>query len=166
MEHTLNLIVHAVAIGVGATAVMDIWAVFLRRGFGVASLDLALLGRWIGHLARGRVRHESIARAACVQHERVIGWAAHYTIGVAFAAALLATWGLDWLNRPTLLPALAVSSATLVAPFFVMQPAMGLGIAASRAPRPNVARVRSVVTHTVYGVGLYASARLWAVVTG
>ena len=162
----LDIMPSAVAIGVGATVVMDLWALLLRRGFGVASLDLALLGRWIGHLARGRVRHESIARSASVRHERVIGWTAHYTIGVAFAALLLAIWGPDWLNQPTLIPALIVSSATLVAPFFVMQPAMGAGIAASRTPRPNVARLRSVVTHTVYGVGLYTSAWVWAVLTG
>lgn len=165
MTNTLDIIASAVAIGVGATVVMDLWALLLRRGFGVASLDLALLGRWIGHVARGRFTHESIARAAPVRHERVIGWTAHYTIGITFAAVLLAIWGLDWLNRPTLIPALIVSSATLVAPFFVMQPAMGAGIAASRTPRPNIARLRSVVTHTVYGVGLYASAWVWAVLT-
>jgi hypothetical protein len=84
---------------------------------------------------------------------------------VMFAALLLALWGLEWLNRPTLIPPLTVSSVTLVAPFFVMQPAMGAGIAASRTPRPNVARLRSVATHTVYGVGLYASAWAWALLT-
>jgi hypothetical protein len=165
MEYAMDIIAHALVIGVGATVVMDLWALFLRRCFGVASLDLALLGRWIGHFARGRFRHESIARAAPVRHEQVIGWTAHYTIGIAFAVLLLAIWGSDWLNRPTLIPALVVSSATLVAPFFVMQPAMGAGIAASRTLRPNVARLRSIVTHTVYGVGLYASAWIWAVVT-
>jgi hypothetical protein len=47
----------------------------------------------------------------------------------------------------------------------VMQPAMGAGIAASRTPRPNLARLRSVVTHTVYGLGLYASAWMWLLLT-
>jgi Protein of unknown function (DUF2938) len=44
----------------------------------------------------------------------------------------------------------------------IMQPAMGAGVAALKAPRPHVARFRSIVTHTVYGVGLYVSAWLWA----
>ena len=165
MENALTITAHTVMIGVGATLVMDLWALLLRRCFGVASLDLALLGRWIGHFARGRFRHASIARAASVDNEHVIGWTAHYTIGVAFAALLLAIWGLEWLSRPTLIPALIVSSATLVAPFFVMQPAMGAGIAASRTPRPNAARLRSIVTHTVYGVGLYGFGWVWAVLT-
>jgi hypothetical protein len=165
MENALDIVTHSIVLGVGATVVMDLWAAFLWRCCGVRSLDYALLGRWIGHFPRGRFRHESIAQAAPVRFERVIGWSAHYTIGVVFAAVLLAISGLEWLMRPTLIPALIVSSATLVAPFFLMQPAMGAGIAASKTPRPNVARLRSFVTHTVYGVGLYASARLWAVLT-
>jgi hypothetical protein len=84
---------------------------------------------------------------------------------MVFAAVLLATWGLGWLKRPTLIPPLIVSSVTLFAPFFVMQPAMGAGIAASRTPRPNIARLRSVVTHTVYGIGIYAAAWAWALLT-
>ncbi|MGE3401674.1 MAG: DUF2938 domain-containing protein [Vicinamibacterales bacterium] len=152
----------AVVIGVGATLVMDAWALVLRRGFGVASLDFGMLGRWIGHLARGRVRHERIGHSAPIAHERAIGWLAHYTIGITFAAALLAVTGEAWIDHPSLAPALIVSAVTLAAPFLVLQPGMGLGIAASRAPHPNAARLRSVATHTVYGLGLYVSARLWS----
>jgi len=165
MENVLAIIAPSLAIGAGATAVMDLWAAFLWHFVRVPSLDYALLGRWIGHFSGGRFRHKSIGQAAPVRHEPIIGWSAHYTIGVVFAAPLLAIWGPEWLERPTLVPALTVSSATLVAPFVVMQPAMGAGVAASRTPRPNVARLRSVVTHTVYGLGLYASAWVWAALT-
>jgi len=34
----------------------------------------------------------------------------------------------------------------------------GLGIAASKAPRPMQARLRSIVAHAIFGVGLYVSA--------
>ena len=163
MKDLLTIIGSATVIGVGATVVMDVWALVLRRGFGVASLDLALLGRWIGHLARGTFKHERIANATPIRHERIIGWSAHYTIGVTFAAVLLTTWGVEWLQAPTLMPPLIVSTLTLAAPFLVIQPAMGAGIASSRTARPNLARLRSLATHTVYGVGLYLAALTWAV---
>jgi hypothetical protein len=38
-----------------------------------------------------------------------------------------------------------------------MQPGMGAGIAARRTPRPSAARFQSVVTHTIFGLGLYAA---------
>lgn len=165
MTYAIDIVIRAVVIGAGATALMDAWALLLRRAFGVASLDLALLGRWIGHFRDGQFRHERLANAAPVRGERAIGWAAHYTIGVSFAAVLLAIAGPQWLERPTLLPALIVSSVTLVAPFFIMQPAMGAGIASSKTPHPNAARLRSVVTHTVYGLGLYVAGWIWAAMT-
>ena len=37
-------------------------------------------------------------------------------------------------------------------------PSFGLGIAASRAPQPMQARLRSLMAHTAFGVGLYVSA--------
>ena len=43
-------------------------------------------------------------------------------------------------------------------PWLVMQPSFGFGIAASRAPNPTGARLKSLMTHTVFGIGLY----LWA----
>ena len=89
--------------------------------------------------------------------ERVIGWSAHYLIGIAFAAMLLALWGLDWARHPTLLPALLIGIGSVAAPFLLMQPGMGLGLAASRAPRPAAARTQSLLTHAIFGLGLYAA---------
>ena len=156
----MRFLIHAVIIGAGATAVMDIWGLVQKRMLGVRGLDYAMVGRWIGHLVRGRFRHDSIAATSPVAGERVIGWTAHYAIGVAFAALLLGIWGLDWASNPSLAPALIVALATTVAPFLVLQPALGLGIAASRTPRPSIARFRTVVTHLSFGLGLYLTAQL------
>jgi hypothetical protein len=41
-----------------------------------------------------------------------------------------------------------------------MQPGMGAGVAASRTPRPATARLHSLVTHGIFGLGLYAAG--WA----
>jgi hypothetical protein len=164
MTEQLEIAARAALIGVGATIVMDLWAVVRKRVFGIASLDYRMLGRWLGNLPRGRFFHVNIGEAPSVRGELVLGWCAHYAIGITFALLLLALWGLDWARHPTPLPALIVGVLTVVAPFFILQPAMGAGIAASRAPHPNTARLRSLLTHTVYGIGLYLSALLWSVV--
>jgi hypothetical protein len=57
------------------------------------------------------------------------------------------------------LPALLYGIGTVVFPFFIMQPSLGLGSAASRTPNPTQARLKSLLTHTVFGVGLYVCAR-------
>ncbi|TWI00959.1 Protein of unknown function (DUF2938) [Luteimonas cucumeris] len=151
-------------IGIGATIVLDLWSVVLTRGFGVPTANWALVGRWLAHIPRGRFLHEPIAATPAVRGERLLGWTFHYAVGIAFAALLLTTQGADWLRHPTLLPALCVGLLTVVFPFFVMQPGMGAGIAASRTPNPTQSRLRSLTAHAVFGVGLYLSAWLWVLV--
>jgi hypothetical protein len=156
-------LLRAAAIGVGATAVMDLWLVLLRR-LGVPTMDFALIGRWAGHLAKGRVRHDKIARSPAILGERVLGWAVHYATGVAFAAVLVLVQGTRWAAQPTLVPALLTGIATVAVPLLVMQPSMGAGIAASRTPTPLRNVARSVANHTVFGIGLYLAAAAIALI--
>lgn len=153
-----DILLDLLLIGTGATLVMDLWTLFRRRAFGIPSLDYALVGRWLGHMVQGRFRHVSIVAAPPVPGERALGWIAHYAIGIAFAALPVMFAGTEWIAAPTPLPALVAGLASVVAPFFVMQPAFGFGIAASRTPHPGVARRRSLITHLSYGVGLFLAA--------
>lgn len=158
MNAVTGLIITAAPIGVGATLIMDLWGLLAARLFKFQLTNYALVGRWIGHMPRGRFVHDSIARAAPVAGEGVIGWAAHYAIGISFAILLLSIEGVSWAREPTLLPALLVGIVTVAAPLLVMQPGMGAGIAASRTPNPNLARLRSFLNHSVFGLGLYGAA--------
>jgi DUF2938 family protein len=162
MSANLQIILRVVAIGVGATIVLDLWSAFLNRFFNVPSANWAMVGRWCGHLPRGQFVYKKIADASPICGELLIGWSAHYAIGVLFAAILVAICGIDWLHQPTVLPALVFGVFTVVFPFFLMQPGMGLGVAASKTPRPNVARLRSLMTHTIFGLGLYFAAVVFA----
>jgi len=157
MNDTVEFALRAVFIGAGATVVMDVWAALLRQ-FGVPSLNLALLGRWIGHLPRGHWTHVRIASAAPVRGELWIGWCAHYSIGITFSALFLGTYGLGWARSPSVLPALFLGIATVIAPLLILQPGMGAGIASRRTPRPVFNSIKSLVTHTVFGLGMFLAA--------
>jgi uncharacterized membrane protein YagU involved in acid resistance len=148
----------AIAVGIGATLVMDLWNLFLKRAFSIPSLNYCLLGRWLGHMSGGTFRHANITAAPQKPFECTVGSIAHYTIGVVFALGFIVVTSGDWLARPMLLPALLYGIGTVVFPFFIMQPSFGLGIAASKAPNPTRARLKSLVTHTVFGIGLYVCA--------
>ena len=158
MPETLDFVLRGIAIGVVGSALMDVWSAVLRRRFGIRTLDYRLLGRWIGHFPRGRFVHEAIAASPAIGGELALGWVAHYAIGITFAFVLLAIWGGAWLAAPTIWPALAVGLGTIVAPWFVMQPAMGIGFAGARSADPRGTRLRNLGTHAVYGLGLYAAA--------
>ncbi|KGJ92817.1 DUF2938 domain-containing protein [Colwellia psychrerythraea] len=156
----LDLILNSVFLGVGATISMDFWALMLQRFIGIAPLNYALVGRWLIHMSKGTFCHVNIATAKPVTAELVVGWAAHYLTGVVFAAVLIMLVGNEWINTPRLIPAITFGILTVGIPFFIMQPCMGFGIAASKAPKPNLARFRSLVTHFIFGLGLFLSATL------
>ena len=161
MNDLLQDMTRVALIGIGATAAMDAWLLFLKR-LDVPTLDFALVGRWVGHWRRGRWAHDSIAKAAPIRNERALGWLVHYVTGVAFAGLLVALHGQAWAASPSLLPALLVGIGTVAAPWLVMQPAMGAGVASSRTPAPAKNRLRSLANHAVFGLGLYLSASLIA----
>ncbi|MFC7422206.1 DUF2938 domain-containing protein [Iodobacter arcticus] len=158
MNTESELILKITITGLGATLLMDLWALLLKRFFNIQSLNWAMAGRWIGHMQSGRFKHVSIAKATAIRGELQIGWLAHYATGVFFAALLTAIAGPEWLAQPAALTTILFGIATVVFPFFIMQPGMGAGLAASKTPNPKQARLRSLMTHTVFGMGLYGTA--------
>lgn len=157
----MNNLLFIVFIGIGATAVMDVWSIMRKPLLGIPPPNYGMVGRWMGHIMNGQFRHDSIAASSPIRGEHAIGWAAHYLIGTAFAALLVGIWGESWIQAPTIGPALAIGMGTVAAPFLIMQPGMGLGLAASRTQHPASARLQSLITHTVFGLGLYMAG--WAV---
>ena len=157
MHACITALPHTVATGIGATVIMDLWLLLLSA-FGLAKLNFTMIGRWIGHFQHGRFMHPAIGKATAIEGEQMLGWIAHYAVGIAFAALLVLVSGTGWLSRPTFGPALGIGLLTLAAPLLVMQPAMGAGIAFSNTPSPLANCLRSLANHAVFGCGLFLSA--------
>src|SRR5664279_5642669 len=68
--------------------------------------------------------------------------------------------GDNWLQHPNPIPAIVFGLVTVLAPSFIMQPAFGLAFAASKTPNPTQAKLRSLMNHTAFGVGLHLFALL------
>ncbi|MBT1063604.1 DUF2938 family protein [Bowmanella sp. Y26] len=151
-----DLLLDAIIIGVGATAVMDIWAFFLKRAMNIASLNFCMVGRWLCHMPEGRFTHTAIGKAEARDAECLVGWAAHYLIGVLFAFVWLLC--IKGITQMSLVSALLFGALTVLIPYFIMQPALGMGFMASNAPAPWKARGKSLITHLVFGLGMYLSA--------
>jgi Protein of unknown function (DUF2938) len=135
-----------------------LWAALLWRFFGVPVTNWAMVGRWVSHMPAGRFVHDNIGKDAPVSGERAIGWIVHYVIGIMYGFASCWSWGVGWLRRPTLLPPMILALVFSSRHIFIMMPGMGSGIAGAKTPKPNVTRLRSVVGHSVFGLGLYLTA--------
>lgn len=158
---TLTTAARVALVGIGATACMDAWLALAAR-LGLPGTGFAMVGRWVGHIAHGRLAHAAIARASPVRFEQGLGWLTHYAVGIVYAALLVGWQGAAWLDRPTAAPALAFGVLTVAAPWFVMQPAMGAGVLALKTPAPLKNAFRNLANHAAFGAGLYLAAAVLA----
>lgn len=152
--------ISAILMGLGATLTFDLWAHFLKYAFKIPPSNICLVGRWLRYMPEGIFSHSTIVSAPRKGGECTVGWIAHYLIGVTFATAFVTLAGNGWLQHPTPIPAIAFGVVTVLAPLFVMQPLFGFGFAASKTPNPAQARIRSLMNHTAFGIGLYLFALL------
>jgi hypothetical protein len=150
----MDIIIRAALVGIGGTIILDLYAFLLQRLFGVPATNWQMVGRWLGHMPGGSFVQTNLAQVKPVPGEHVLGWVFHYLIGIAYGLLLVAIWGDRWLLEPGVAEPLILALVLLVLPYFVMMPGMGMGIAGSRTPMPNVARLKSVIGHSIFGIGM------------
>lgn len=152
----MEVIYQGALIGILATIGMDLWAAFAKHVLHLPTTHWNMVGRWFAHLPRGKFFHHPIANSPPVTNELAIGWIAHYATGIVYGVAYLAIVQLLLSATPSLGSALLFGLVTLVAPWLIMQPGMGLGVFAIKAPKPGVTRLVNLSMHLVFGACLYA----------
>jgi hypothetical protein len=156
----MGLLVKGIVVGFGATVLMDLWAILLWKVFGQSRPNWAPVGRWFWHLKNGVVFHDDIGKAEPYAHELALGWVSHYAVGILYGLILALIVGDGWFAAPTFLPAWILGIVTVGAGWFLLQPGLGIGVAASKLPNANKVRVLNLVSHTVFALGLFGTALL------
>ncbi|UTW12820.1 DUF2938 family protein [Marinobacterium rhizophilum] len=141
-------------LGVFATVLIDVWSVFSNKILQLPKANWGMVGRWLGHIPKGKLIHNPIGASSAIKYESVLGWAFHYLVGIAYAY-IYVVLVVRYLDAPSLLAAWAFGMVTILAAWLIIQPGLGAGICAIRAPRPGMARIQNVAIHTIFGVALY-----------
>jgi len=155
------VLAQGLVLGLGASLIMDIWAVLRQRITGANMLDYGWLMRWAAGLPAGRFSLSPGREGPLLTWERVLGWGLHYVIGMGYGVGFLWIVGAGWVLSPSLASALIFGVASSLAPFLILQPAMGRGLFASATPKPWHARFQTLLNHLVFGAGLYVMALVW-----
>ncbi|MDI2091804.1 DUF2938 domain-containing protein [Commensalibacter oyaizuii] len=156
----MNIIVGGVLIGVGATVVMDIWDVVFGTLPGQSQSNWAPIGRWFWHLKSGKIFHNDINQAEPYQHELALGWTCHYLVGILYGIIFALYGGAAWFTNPTFLPAWIWGILTVGAGWFLLQPGLGIGFAASKLPNAWTVRILNLIAHSFFALGMYLTALL------
>jgi hypothetical protein len=151
----MDLVTQAVLIGIVATIGMDVWAAIVKYIFRLPTTDWAMIGRWFGHMPRGVFVHHPISEAPAVRNELAMGWIIHYGIGIVYGFLYLYIVQVFFSSTPSFVSALVFGAVTLVAPWFIMQPGLGMGVFAIRVPRPWLIRWINLSMHLAFGASLF-----------
>ena len=143
--------------GIVATLVIDIWAVILSTIFKLPTTNWSMVGRWCAHLRTGQFIHRPISQSKPVKSEQTIGWLFHYIIGIGYAYLYVILMVFIVSNDPSLISAIIYGLVTLIAPWLVLQPALGLGLFARLADKPNTTGALNLSVHLIFEVALYFS---------
>jgi len=151
----MEVVIKIVAIGIFATVIMDIWATFSNRILKFPRTNWAMVGRWLGHIPNGKFIHKPISSSPEIKYENILGWAFHYFVGVIYAAfyVVMVIWAFE--GNSWLLNAWFFGLVTILSPWFILQPALGLGICAVKAAKPNMVRLQNFAIHSIFGIALY-----------
>ena len=151
----MEVVINIVFVGVFATVAIDVWATFSNRLIGFPRTNWAMVGRWLGHIPRGKLVHNHIQESPAIRYENILGWMFHYLIGIAYSTIFVGLCTLVPGRHPTLLVAWAFGLATILSPWLIMHPGLGLGVCASKAPKPNMVRLQNLFIHSIFGIALF-----------
>src|SRR4029453_9480206 len=88
-----RVFIGGVIVGILATFTMDVVAVIALRiglaGRGPRRTGPCLIGRLIGYLLRGKFKHTDILQTPPLRGELLLGFAAHYSIGIVLTLMYL-----------------------------------------------------------------------------
>lgn len=155
-----NTLLLSILLGVLATAFMDLWAMVQTKITGQPALNYGLVARWITHFVRtGELfleKRGGIQQIPPIKDEKTMGMLAHYGIGVSLAIFFVFFFSsADFFLAPSVFYAITFGVITTLIPYCLMQPAFGAGYFASKTPKPNETRLKSLIAHFSYGLGLY-----------
>ena len=145
--------------GIITTLVIDIWAFILSTIFKLPTTNWSMVGRWCAHLDTSQFIHRPLSQSKPLKHEQTIGWLFHYIIGIGYAYLYVILMIFIVSNDPSLTSAIIYGLVALIAPWLVLQPALGFDLFARLADRPNTIGALNLFVRLIFGVALYFS---WA----
>ena len=156
-----HLVLQSFALGILATAAMDLFNLTgkhlrLHRGG-----SYALIGRWISGFFKGHFRYQNILQTPPRHNEVIVGIVSHYGIGIGLALGYLLLSKALLLSPANLFWAVTYGLATNALPWFIMFPAFGFGVLATNGPENNQLIRTSFLNHLGYGIALGLGALGW-----
>jgi len=150
------IVIEMILMGIFATYFMDLLAgILVKRKVIHSYIGPEAVGRWFLYMFKGKFTHKDILKTPALNSENLWGFLSHYLIGIVLAGIylFLELW-VPIVSDQLWMP-FVFGIATVILPWFWLNPCMGFGFLASKSPnRAHIIRT-SLVNHTNFGLGFF-----------
>ena len=141
-------------VGILSCVILDLWQRSLFLFFKIAPSNWAMVGRWLVLFLKSRVWVQpNLSDQPEIRNELQIGWGFHYGIAVLYAVFYFFLFRKGIVDL-ALFDGVIFGIASVIVPWFLFMPAMGVGILAQKAPAPILACILALIAHTIFGGAL------------
>lgn len=149
------IVIETILMGIFATYFMDLIGSFLvRRKFIHSFIEPEAVGRWFLYMFRGKIIHKDINKTPALNNEKLWSTTSHYLIGIILAGIYLFLELKVPAIRDQIWMPLIFGIATVILPWFLLIPSIGLGLMASKSPNKLSIIKTNLINHTNFGLGL------------
>ncbi len=159
-QNWAHFIFRCLMAGFAAATAADAGRTLYQLATGFPPVNWSVSGRWFLMVLSGHPYVPNIGAAPTLPNELLAGHVAYYTISILFAAVYLLALSQIFKRKPSVRNGLLFGWITMIFPFFVQMPAMGMGILASNTTTPVLIMLRTLVHHSSFGLGLALGALL------
>ena len=154
------IVLEVLVVGVAGAIGMDLGQRLMQLVLGWPPSNWAMIGRWALNLPKGKLVHEDIGEEEPMPNELAVGWVVHYLVSITYGGIYIFVTRVLLDAKLGFVPAVGFAIAIVLITWFVIQPMMGAGPAASKTPKPWVTRMHDLGSHFFYGVGMWVGGLL------
>ena len=148
-------IIDGIISGIVATMLFDAFQISLSYAYNINKSRWDLVGRYFfGFVDKIYIR-EDLESDKPVKNELLIGYIAHYLIGIIYGI-IYVTINILFFNEPSLILAILFGFITVLGGWCIMMPyAFNLGFFASKKEERFQILTQNLIVHFIFGIGLY-----------
>lgn len=145
--------IFVIILGIFATIIMDVWQVFLLLAFKIPAPEWKFVGRWILGIPTLGFVQKIPTELPMRRLEKLTGWVTHYLMGILYAFIYI--YLVEVMPIDQLMVTFLFVAISLLTPWLLLFPCMGMGFFAARTPKPRLVIIYNLITHLIFSFSMY-----------
>tara|TARA_B100001540_G_C15707854_1_gene597063 strand:- start:551 stop:1024 length:474 start_codon:yes stop_codon:yes gene_type:complete len=154
-------LIEGIASGIIATLMFDLFQLSLSYSYNINRSRWDLVGRYFAGFKKKKYFCENLENDEPIKNELIIGYVAHYFIGIIFGI-LYVSINILIFDTPSIFLAILIGFVTVLFGWCIMMPyAYNIGFFANKKEEWKQILIQNLIVHFIFGIGLYIGYKIF-----